>query len=404
MRITAAHIVFCFMMLFMLSCSQDKKTDWHVTFDKNSKEPYGCYIVYHLLDEIFPSTKIVSGRNIFTEINRSLDGNNLSYDNNRLSIMVCRNFEVDSAEFDKIIRYIKQGNTVCIFAENFSDTIFNYFHLQYDLAYSSYTASYPNGEGDINNQKTTIFFNHVQHPFSYTGLPVNYAFAIDSNYHDTYYYMGYANNIDSPNSMIHSEGKGEFIICRNPIALTNHFLLQHDNYKFIEYFFSYFYKYPNSVTWYNTYERIKNDNTENDWSWLLHFPPLFYAFLLLALLFLFYTLFEGRRRQRDIPVLPVNTNSSLEFTETVGRLYYNKKDNKNLSDKMILHYLETIRSKYGFKTNELNEEFVTLLSQKINQSFADTNAFIGYILYIRDAANVNDNDIKHLYHQLKKFM
>lgn len=47
----------------------------------------------------------------------------------------------------------------------------------------------------------------------------------------------------------------------------------------------------------------------------------------------FYTVFESKRRQKFIPIIPPLHNSSLDFTETVGLLYFNKSDHSNLAEK-----------------------------------------------------------------------
>ena len=404
MRKNILHTILIALLLVMFSCTQERKTSWRVTFDKNSKEPYGCFIAYHMLEEMFPGTKVESGRNVFTEINKGLGNKYTGYDSRRLSVVICRTFHADSLEMDKMIRYVKKGNTICILAENYSENILTYFNHTFDNVYSRNTMSNGNDEDTFANQKTTIFFNHREYDFRFSGLPIHYAFGFDTTYKGDYYYLGYSNSVDSPNIRMVYEGNGSFIICRNPVTLTNHFLLQNDNKKYFEYFFSYFGSYPSAVTWYTMYNRRPNEDNESDLSKLLKFPPLFYAFLLLIMLLLFFTVFESKRRQKHIPVLPLNTNSSLEFTETVGMLYYNKKDHKNLSDKMILHYLETIRSKYGLKTKELNEEFADLLAQKTTHPLTEITSFLAYIRYIRDSETITETDIKHLYHQLQKFI
>jgi hypothetical protein len=85
-------------------------------------------------------------------------------------------------------------------------------------------------------------------------------------------------------------------------------------------------------------------------------------------------------------------------------LYYNKKDNSNIAEKMISYYLEYLRSKYNIKTNELNDAFALVLARKLNHPEAVTKAFVGYLNYIRSTNEVSDNDIQHLYHQLKKLV
>ena len=64
-------------------------------------------------------------------------------------------------------------------------------------------------------------------------------------------------------------------------------------------------------------------------------PPLQYAFWLSLLLLLLYILFAGKRMQRIIPLVKPNENTTVTFTETIGRLYLQKKDNKNIANVLI---------------------------------------------------------------------
>lgn len=390
------------LITLLQACSQQNKTNWDVTFDKNSKEPYGCFIAYQMLSEIFPSANIQNERNLFREIDKALDHPDYGVNKSRLSIVVCRTFSVDSLELDKIKRYVHQGNSLCIFSENYSANLFKYFHLQYDeivnpiQLFSEQTDTIP-------NQKLNLFFNHEKFSYSFNGLPIEYGFTMDSTYEEDFYYMSYAHSIDTPSSVISFDGEGVFIINRTPISMTNYFLLQGNNKSYFEKLFSFFYQYPSTVTWYNMYDRLPRDDNENDLGNLLNFPPLFYAFLMLLALLLLYTLFEGRRRQRIIPILTPLKNTSLDFVETVGNLYFNKRNHKNLSEKMILHYLESLRSKYNVKTNTFDEEFISTLSKKLNHSVEETKSFIAYVEYIRQCDKLTEIDIKELYHQIQKF-
>jgi hypothetical protein len=180
-------------------------------------------------------------------------------------------------------------------------------------------------------------------------------------------------------------------------------MLQDSNRRYFEYVLSHFNEYPSSVTWYSFLSKYESENSDFDWSSLFKQPAIFYAFLLMLIVLLLYVIFAAKRQQRIIPIQNPMENTSLEFVETVGKLYYSKKDNQNLVEKMVLHYLENIRSKYAIRTQELNNEFANHLSHKINRSSEETNAFVSYLNYIRGSNQVTDIDIQHLYQQLKKF-
>ncbi|MFN8247216.1 MAG: hypothetical protein U0T56_12660 [Ferruginibacter sp.] len=42
----------------------------------------------------------------------------------------------------------------------------------------------------------------------------------------------------------------------------------------------------------------------------------------------------------------------MAFTETIARLYLQKKDNKNIADKMIMYFNEFIRTHYFLPVNQ----------------------------------------------------
>ena len=69
--------------------------------------------------------------------------------------------------------------------------------------------------------------------------------------------------------------------------------------------------------------------------------------LTLILLFLLMFLVESKRKQRPIAEIPALRNASEDFVKTVGRLYFQQKNNQNLAAKMVAAFLENIRSTYN---------------------------------------------------------
>ena len=91
---------------------------------------------------------------------------------------------------------------------------------------------------------------------------------------------------------------------------------------------------------------------------------LLYALLLACTLMLLYIAFGSKRKRRLVPATPPNNNASLSFVQTIGNLYLQKKDNRNIAIKMMTYFLEHIRSNYHLSTNNINAEFVQALSRK----------------------------------------
>jgi hypothetical protein len=106
-------------------------------------------------------------------------------------------------------------------------------------------------------------------------------------------------------------------------------------------------------------------------------------------------LFESKRRQRVIPDVQPPVNSTLEFINTVGRLYYQQKDHTNLAKKKVTFFLERIRKQYYIDTQELDDEFIEILSARsgIEQEF-----IASLVTLLRDIQHSNQIDEKRLLH------
>ena len=110
--------------------------------------------------------------------------------------------------------------------------------------------------------------------------------------------------------------------------------------------------------WFSVLMGTENDNGKK---------PFRAAFWLLILLLLLYVLLEMRRKQRYIPVIKKPRNDSLDFVKTIGRLYFDKGDHKNLCRKMSAYFLEHVRNKYKLSTGTLDDNFVKNLQFKSGQ-------------------------------------
>jgi hypothetical protein len=132
-------------------------------------------------------------------------------------------------------------------------------------------------------------------------------------------------------------------------------------------------------------------------------PPYRYAFFVLLLLALLFIIFETKRRQRSIRIIPPVTNDSMGFVETVGKLYYCEQDHTNLAQKMVRHYLEHIYSTYNIPVAKFDVKHVAEIAQKLKKNADDIETFIQYIHQSTQTKHHTASSIKKLYHTLKKY-
>jgi hypothetical protein len=155
-----------------------------------------------------------------------------------------------------------------------------------------------------------------------------------------------------------------------------------------------------------SYERRSADNDEEGNSWLkalFSYRALKWALLTAIFTLLLYVLMEMRRKQRYIPVITKPRNDSLDFVKTIGRLYYDKGDHKNLCRKMAAYFLEHVRNRYKLKTTALNEEFITNLQVKTGIDETEIRSVVFFIRDMESAPVIGDHQLHYFHKQLESF-
>jgi hypothetical protein len=162
------------------------------------------------------------------------------------------------------------------------------------------------------------------------------------------------------------------------------------------------------VVWDEYYlnKRSPGSDPDKKKSWLavlFRYPALKAALLTAIFILLLYVLMEMRRKQRMIPLITRPRNDSLDFVKTIGRLYYDKGDNKNLCRKMGAYFLEHVRNKYKLPTSLLNEEFIKNLQYKSGVEESEIRSIVSFIKHLEEAKVVKNNQLTGFYKELESF-
>ncbi|MDO5655623.1 MAG: hypothetical protein Q4G27_05735 [Flavobacteriaceae bacterium] len=154
-------------------------------------------------------------------------------------------------------------------------------------------------------------------------------------------------------------GKGKIFYHTEPLALTNYYLLNADDYRYAESVFSYL---PQRRTvWFSESEAFVNTSPLR---FVLSQPALRYAWYILIFSIPFFVIFHAKRRQRIVPVIQPLKNASAEFVKTIGNLYLQEGNYKDMAQKKATYFLNKIRSELLIDTSDLDENFVQKLQLK----------------------------------------
>lgn len=353
---------------FWYSNIEKPKYNWHETYKNDKKEPYDTYVISEMLEKYFPAKKFNVIRKPLHESLPRTSGNNY--------VFIGSGMFLDSLSELKLLEYVERGNNAFLSIPRlpyaFEDTL-NLSICEYYYAFDYYTDSVarlnfynPNFKSDQAYEFPYRFLNDTGH--------YSWSYIIDTCVNSDASPVYFANMNDSlPNYMRVAYGKGYFYIHTTPLAFTNVQLLNKRSAEYASKVFSYL---PEADIYWDEFSKIpieyKMDEKEGGqlrWEksplyFILSQPALKTAWYLILALSLLFILFRAKRRQRIIPILEPNTNTSLEFAETIGRIYYLQNDHKKLASQKMKLFLESIRNRYNLSTNTIDETFFLKLAQK----------------------------------------
>ncbi len=325
------------------------------SYNRKDKKPFGTYIAYRQLEEMFYTNTIrEKHQSFYTTWNEIADVD-------ALYVLITKKLYLTDDEANSMMAYVKKGNDLFISASFIDQHLLD----KINLVQHGRIEGYPDF---ALMEKTATNFD--QTPYRYYYLPFdNYFSGYDTN---RYIKPIARNEKGKTNCLVYFHGKGRLFLHSEPRAFSNYFLLQKNNYQYLQQILAYTNTNPEHLYWDDYYRNLKerrnsDKNSGEDFSTLgeiMKHPALKAAFWLSLLLLLLYILFGGKRRQRIIEPVKSNQNTTVTFTETIGRLYLQKKDNKNIAEKICTYINEYVRHNYFLNTNHINDEFLTALSRK----------------------------------------
>ncbi len=384
-------------LIILLGLSVPEKVDWRETYSSNDKIPFGDYVLYNRLPDLFPQVSKFSKPVPLYNFYQTVIGNNTGGYSNL--IIVNDEFKADDLDVDWLCAYVDSGNNAFIatgkLPKKLRDTlgvdykvrlisgprIFNPDSVQpYILNFSNPALHKQGGFSfknnylaqDIVDADTTVADTLFEKPGRH--LP-RIILGGDENGHVNFVRIPY--------------GKGNFYIHSFPLAFTNYYMLKDENCKYAANCLSYL---PDNKTyWDEYYKPYRALKAQTPLRFVLTTPALHWAYLTAMLALFIYVVFALKREQRVIPIIRPFKNLSLEFTRTIGTLYFEQKDHHDLAVKKMTYLLEKIRNNYFLPTDKSDAIFQEKLSQKSNVPLETISEIFGiYASQIKNAKNISE--------------
>ena len=400
----AGAVLLTALSTLLLLHKEPRRFDGRITFNPKDKIPYGTYAAYHLLQHQFPKATI--------DINRYAPElwQNLSLDSSGQVLLIVNSyFNPTGSELDNLTAFAQKGNAVFISCLQMNETARLFFKVQQEDVYNPFTTKSDYGFITMHDSFAVKLDSRtytVPLQFVYPGVSYNNRF---TKYDSLFTYpLGYNADDNVPNLLAINTEKGSIFLHAAPITFTNFFVLYNNNHQYYEKLMSLLPANAKKIVWdeyFLLYKQKDRDNKDSKGllSVLLSHKNFYAAFWLLMILLALYFITEIKRQQRLIPEYSKPANDSLEFVTTIGKLYYEKGDHKNLAEKLTLFLLDYIRNKYKLPTNEINAAFVQHLSLKTGIPADELNKLTDMLINIKLSERISEQQLLQYHQQLEIF-
>lgn len=380
------------LLLTMAGCSKDKGSPESVSFKPSfsisDKEPLGLYAAHSLFRQAFQGYELHYNNQSFKDYFTKF----AQYDYNRTKTVfaiISKQFLPTIDDVESMSEFVKHGNTLFVASNQYDGTFLEKFNLRTERTASLQTMMkymMEMKETGVSMKDSSAFGSATYRYFFY---PLEAAIKRDSSLPSKEIV---STEETLPGAVVFRHGAGRIISIVNATAFTNYFLLTGKNYEYLVHLLSFTPADVSEVTWDTYYNRVdrRKDSSYSDFQELMKYPPLRWATWLFVLGSILLVLLGLVRRQRMIPLIKPNVNSSVEFAKTVSRLYLLKKDNKNIAMKMVTYFLEKIRSRYYVSTSILNHEFAQVLAAKTGKPVETISSLFQTIDEVQSNSPVSD--------------
>ncbi len=358
--------------------------NWKRNFNTQSKDPYGLYVFNQELPHLLKDQKLT--KTSLSPYEYFLD-NEQTIDNKTTYLFVENKSGLDDVSVKQLLKKVNNGADLVIASESF------YYGNSYFLdTLRIHLHNIKTNNLHFVNKKSatdTLKIKDEYNSFFTVKNPVNYTAIAKLN-----------NNISFVSTQF---GKGTIYISATPILLTNFYILNKEfNSKIFTEEFVSFIKNENVIWFDENYNPNERESNNSIFNVILKYKSLRYAWYTLVIGLILFLIFYGKRKQRIVPIIEPVKNTTIEYIETVGNLYYQENNHTQLLNKQIKLALHFIRTEWKIVTQDINEDFKTKLQQKSLANSADINQFVNFITNFNAQKTYSQTDLIEFNQLLQK--
>ena len=392
LKMYLAAVLGVVILLVFIDMSRTKPTDWTPTYSLDYKKPLDLYVFNHEVDKIIPKERLK--RVTVTPFEYLRENNGKA---NFLIITPNVYDQVDST----LLKKVSEGSTLWISGENFIKPLTDTLKLEY-------TDVDPNSSlKGLDSLKMTLSMKNWENDYYYLHPVFNtYAFVkMDSSNTTILGKTETPDEVASPNFIRVRFGKGSIYLHNQPEVFSNVAMLsENSSADYVAHVLSYI-PTDKPLVWF-----VKDQTTdpgepvnESALSVIFRYPALRMSWLLFIYGMLLYLLFNAKRRQRVVPVVKPLRNTTVEFVQTIGNLYFQEGHTPSIVEKKIIYFLDRIRYRYYLDTSKLDDSFAEKLQSKSGKDRALIDSILHFINEFERKRFAIQVDFVKLNHLIEEF-
>ncbi|MBP2833426.1 DUF4350 domain-containing protein [Aquimarina sp. U1-2] len=378
-----------------LEANEPEPINWFPSYAKVDKIPLGTFVVYNSIKEGIDDDNL-------KEINSP--PYEFLFDNDTVSgtyIFVNETITFGEDELYKLLAWVARGNTLFISSKTMEPKLLDTLKLNSDYLLSL----------DRMSTKPMVALSNTslagKTPFLYDrDISNSYFSAVDTCYTKA---LGVAQlyndtlKITTPhiNYIKQGFGTGYIFLHMFPEAFGNYFMLKDQNFQYTQNVLAYILP-SEKILWDNYYKNGKTFYTSPLYL-LLNNRYLKWAYYVVLIGVVLFVLFEGKRKQRSIPILSPLKNQTLAFTRTISGMYFEKQKHKEIATKQYLLFLDYVRQTLRIPTDNLDEKTLIDIAARSNNDLRTTKALFKYFNELYKKQTIEKEELMKLYHLITNF-
>ncbi|MFN3801123.1 DUF4350 domain-containing protein [Belliella pelovolcani] len=373
-------LVFTILVILILQATSKPPLNWEESYDKMDKAPYGGKIFYEQF------AKVISPESL-AEINSSTYEWLRSDAENGTLLIFNSGFFPDKETSKRLLAWVNEGNAAFISARFIGKELLDSLGI------------------DI---KSTIelsnFQEHISLYLNDTNLSKGQEFMFDRSTRLTYFtfpdsldlrVLGMSKFTNSekaaqPMFLEVGYGEGKFFLHLFPLAFSNYFLLDAENKIYTESILGYL---PiEQLVFYDNYVKNGKSIFSSPLYLFLSNPNLKMAYYAIIAMLLLWIVFEGRRKQRSIPIVKPLENQTVAFAETISAMYLEKNAYRENIEQQIALFMDYCRTSFRLGLESVEDD-LRKLAARSSYPLEKTKDLFAYIEILRHKQECTSADV-----------